>query len=578
MRFNAPRLAGLLRSLVVRSGEATFRFPAAALAILTIAAIANWVVSTDLDAADTVSRWLLGLVAGAAASVALTLWSESRGVSGGTARVAGFGGLAIVGALVAYAHPFLLHGPALTLAILTAVPLAPFIGRGSSRDFWEFALWTALGLTLGWFSVLIFLLGFTAIFEMVRTLFGVGLTSRAYAHLFATGLTLVGPLFALGRVPQPDAVALRDRTGERLERAVRPLFEWVTAPLVLVASVVIHVYAAKILLTGDVPKNEIGWIVLLYSAFVLSLRVGLEPYLDDLAPAARVFARAWALLLVVPLALFAYALGLRVANEGWTVERYFSAAYGLAAAIAALLQLLPRTRSDIRLIVGVLPVLLTLSTVGPWGVVATVGRSQTGLIERDFGVHLRDGAEGMRDLDASQRSVLASRLDALDDVEESDRLARHLDAFADTVPNERVGKIRTLMGEVAAREAEATRSVDQSFSTDGAWDVGGFDRVVPVLGTITGTDTIDPALHLEGQTLAVTYRGVTDRFDLIAALPVDRSSTNAGSLPALAVDLRSEDGRTVRLRVAHLRWSATGELLWMQAGVALRHGEWASMR
>ncbi len=111
MRFNAPRLAGLLRSLVVRSGEATFRFPAAALAILTIAAIANWVVATDLEAADTVSRWLLGLVAGAAASVALTLWSESRGVSGLAARVAGFGGLAIVGTIVAYAHPFLLHGP-----------------------------------------------------------------------------------------------------------------------------------------------------------------------------------------------------------------------------------------------------------------------------------------------------------------------------------------------------------------------------------------------------------------------------------------------------------------------------------
>ncbi len=325
------------------------------------------------------------------------------------------------------------------------------------------------------------------------------------------------------------------------------------------------------------PKNEIGWIVLLYSAFVLSLRVGLEPYLDDLAPAARVFARAWALLLVVPLALFAYALGLRVANEGWTVERYFSAAYGLAAAIAALLQLLPRTRSDIRLIVGVLPVLLTLSTVGPWGVVATVGRSQTGLIERDFGASARRRRGDARSRRfAAKRPRLTPRCarrrgGGRPPREPPRRLCGHGAGRAS-------GEDPNPDGRGRGREAEATRSVDQSFSTDGAWDVGGFDRVVPVLGTITGTDTIDPALHLEGQTLAVTYRGLTDRFDLIAGLPADRSSTNAGSLPALAVDLRSADGRTVRLRVAHLRWSATGELLWMQAGVALRHGEWASMR
>ncbi|MBB3935082.1 DUF4153 domain-containing protein [Aureimonas phyllosphaerae] len=578
MRSKASRLIGLFRSLVVRSGRATFRFPAAALAIVAIAAIANWAIANEVDATIPLGRWILGLVAGAAASVAATLFAESRGSSLAVARLAGCAGLAAVGVAVGFAHPFLLNGPALTLAVLTAVPLAPFLGRGSSRSFWDFTLWIALGITLGWFSVVVFLLGFTAIFEMVRTLFGVGLTERAYTHLFTTGLTLVGPLFALGRVPQPDAVALQDRTGERLERAVRPLFEWVTAPLVLVASMIIHVYAAKIILTGDVPTNEIGWIVLLYSAFVLSLRLGLEPYLNTLAAPARLFARVWAAAVVVPLFLFAYALFLRVSGEGWTIERYFSAAYGLAAGLAVVLQIVPRTRSDIRTMVAVLPVLLTLATFGPWGVVATVARSQSALIERDFGTRLRGGADAIQTLDGQERDVLLSRLDALDDVDEGRHFAEASGVLPEVEPDKRLAEIRNLPSVAAIREADASRSIDQSFETDDVWDVGGFDRVLPVSATGVDASGDGSSLRLEGTRLVLTYRDQTDRFDLTSELPASRVRSAEGQLPALVVDLRSAEGRTIRLRVVHLRWSPQGELVWLQTAVALRHGEWASLR
>ncbi len=83
MTLDLPALFRLPRSLAVRAGQATFRFPAAALAVLAIAAISNWAVWRDL-AGDTVVRGLLALTAGAAASIAATLFVESRG--GGRSR------------------------------------------------------------------------------------------------------------------------------------------------------------------------------------------------------------------------------------------------------------------------------------------------------------------------------------------------------------------------------------------------------------------------------------------------------------------------------------------------------------
>ncbi|RIY03442.1 DUF4153 domain-containing protein [Aureimonas flava] len=566
----------LLRSLSVRAGQATFRFPAAAAAIIAIGLIANWTVRRDFDVAEPLARVLLALTAGAAASVAMTLLAESRGAVAIAARLAGGLALAATAAAVGFAHPFLLHGPALTIAIVAAVPLAPFVGRGSSRAFWDFALWTALGVTLGWFSVLIFLLGFTAIFEMVRTLFGFGLGGDAYSHLFATGLTLVGPLFALGRIPHPGEVEARDWAGDRLERAVRPLFEWITAPLVLAVAVIIHAYAARIALTGNVPIGEIGWVVLLYGAFVLSLRVGLEPFLAHLPQPARFVAHRWAAMLVVPLALFAYALAVRVAAEGWTVERYFAAAYGVAAALAVLLQLAPRTRSDIRLVVAVPPVLLALSTFGPWGVADTVGRSQVAMIERRDGEALRGGAETIRGLDAPARQSLLSRLSVLETVERTDRLAPLLGAVGSGDAAQRVAALRGALNEGAALETQAAEAENQSFSVDGAFDVGGFDRVFPALDAAVGRTDGSVPMRLDGRWLVVTYRGRTDRFELPPTLGRPSGRAPSGGLPPLVIDLRSAEGRSLRLRLSRVRRDAQGVPVFVQGSLALRHGEWAS--
>ncbi len=333
----------------------------------------------------------------------------------------------------------------------------------------------------------------------------------------------------------------------------------------------------KIVLTGDVPTNEIGWIVLLFASFVLALRVGLEPYLADLPQPARFFARYWAAMLIVPLLLLAYALTLRVAGQGWTIERYFSALYGIAAALSVILQALPRTRVDVRFIVAMPPVLLLLSTFGPWGVADTVGRSQAALISRNHAGTLEKGAEAVRGLDASANAELRSRLDAMEEVEQLDRLAPGLEAFGASGGEARIAGLRRALDEGATLAARAAEEREQSFSADGAWNVGGFDRVLPPVSVTLDVGDDTSAIRLEAGGLAVTYRDRSDRFALGPALAGIGEADASGIMPMIVLDLRSTEGRAIRFRVLHARWSSAGELVFLQGWLALRHGEWASL-
>ncbi|WP_182084624.1 DUF4153 domain-containing protein [Aureimonas sp. ME7] len=571
------RVARLWRSLLVRGASASFRFPVAALCMAAIGFLANSIVARE-DYSESQNRWLLALVAGAAASVAFTLFAEGRGARLTVARLAGAFGFLVAFLPICFVEPLWLYGPALLLAAISIVPLAPFIGRGSSREFWDFALWTWLGVALAWVSVLIFLLGCTAILEMIRYLFGIGIRAQAYGHLFATGLGFVGPLFALGRIPHPSDTTREDVATERLAQAVRPLFEWVMAPLVWATAIVIHLYAARILATGDVPSGEIGWLFVTYAALVLALRLALEPYQHKAQLPGRLFLRWWPILLVVPTALFAYALRLRIDDEGWTVARYYAALFGLGVVAAAGMQALRRMRADIRFVAALPPTFLVLSTFGPWGAGAMVERSQTGLIERQFGDALRQGEDAVRALSWNELSRLRSRMDALSEVGRTSRLEAALGAFAGSTGTERLASLERARDQGGATP-RADRPVDLGFEARGAIDTSGFDRVIPGVDMYSvPDDTIDPPADtawLRNGRMTLRYGGTSDEIDL-GSVMAGRPSTTSGTAPPFSRDLRSAGGRTVRLRIEVATLGAGDTVTYLKASIALRDGEWAA--
>ncbi|MEX6507751.1 DUF4153 domain-containing protein [Jiella sp. M17.18] len=575
------RLARLTGSLARGAGVAANRFPVAALAIIAIAVLGNLAVEDVFLPDEANLPWLLAALYGAAASSVVAVTAlEARGF-GRLARFAASLGVAVVLGLATYfGRDFGIYAPPLVAAATLAVPLAPFVERPDQRRFWTFTLWTVVGVALAFFSVLLFTLGLSAILEMIRFLFEVGLSSAAYEHIFVTAFSLVGPLFALGRIPADFDQRVGEADDDRLVAGLRILFAWVAAPLVLVTALVLHLYALKIALTANVPDGEIGWIVTFYALLVLMLRVAAQPFLRDKAPAMRLFGRLWGGILVVPLVLLVIAIWQRVAAEGVTLPRYYVALAAVAALGVLALQLFPRMRADSRVMAAVPIGLLALSAFGPWGAADTVGRSQTSRLIAEYGAALPgSGAIGLRSTDRSDRAhhQIRSRLEALRDAGEVDRILPYLEPDLATrvqlAEATRPDETMTVLAGGLGLYHVAAASTARGFTAlrQPVVDLSGFDRgtmersviassLAPDNSRLTAT-TGDVQLWFSDADLVAVVDGTRDDFpivDAIANLPDAIFSSEPDNTSAPILDLTSRAGRHVRVAIRQMVQQSPG--------------------
>src|SRR5690606_1325111 len=159
--------------------EAAQRLPVTTLFLLAAALQAN-LVAADIHLFGEDSQGLpsdrnfevgLGLVAGATASLAVTLRGEARKVS--SAKTLPLALLAGIVACLVLALPdhFLTLEWAVMLGLVALVPIAPFIGRGDSSAFWIFAARSAFAVLLGVLALLLFAGGISAILASLTYLF-----------------------------------------------------------------------------------------------------------------------------------------------------------------------------------------------------------------------------------------------------------------------------------------------------------------------------------------------------------------------------------------------------------------------
>ena len=563
------RFGRFTRSLAQGAGLAVVRFPVTALAIVAIAGISNLAVGGVLLLGEASLPWLLAaLYAGGAAAVLATVAAESHRLKVQWRIGASLIAALFVGGSVWSGFRFGVYPPTLIAATTLAIPLGPFVGRPGPQRFWNFTFWTTVGTVLAFLSVMLFVAGFSAIVEMVRFLFAVGLPAEAYEYIFTTALTFVGPLFALGRIPRDFDEAVPLARDDRLISGVRILLDWVAMPMALATAVVLHLYAAKILFTGTLPTGEIGWIVSFFALLVLSLRVSADPFLDEAALPTRLFRKCFAAILVVPLALLCTALWLRVDGQGLTLQRYYLALGTLAAIIVVALQLVPRLRNDIRWMTAVPIALLALSAFGPWGAASSVGRSQATMIRQELPEPL--SPEAVERLGDRRRAELRSRIYALDESGQIDRLGslmspddRNLLAAAlDSRPSDAVDVAFAAFG---LSRPEPVASTARSFTAggQGVIDISGFDRTAGerqviegqalVVHQRSGGSALPPRgvdVTLAGGQLVVRVDSVEDRFDLataIAQLPDNTYSADPAGLVAPVVTLDSPTGRRIKL-------------------------------
>jgi hypothetical protein len=264
--------------------------------------------------------------------------------------------------------------------ILLLATIAPYCGTRPAPDaLWRFWLRLAVALAVGMAAILVCGGSASLWLFSLKQLFDLDIPGELYIHLWASAAIGAGPLFALSVLARAEPASRDGEANARpgtAPRAVLLLLHYAVIPSTLAYAAMLHLYALKIAVSGQLPHGEIGWLVLAFGLAGTAAYLGGFPWGDTGPRVVRVFFKRWFALCIVPAALLAVALARRIADYGVTPPRYYLGLYALWLGGTAAFMLLRRNGKDPRGMVAAMGALLILSNVGPWNSVAVSARSQ----------------------------------------------------------------------------------------------------------------------------------------------------------------------------------------------------------
>ncbi|HEX6367739.1 MAG TPA: DUF4153 domain-containing protein [Longimicrobium sp.] len=274
----------------------------------------------------------------------------------------------------------MLAAAAVMLLVLTAA--LPWRAR-DRRQQWAFAWRVVVRLVgIGLYSVALYALLAGAVAAVV-SLFDLSRPDHLYTDLAGAVFCAFAPWIFVGGIHRLSAPA---EAG--VPEPVSRLGRWLYAPVLVVYLLILYAYAARVLVTGELPRNLVSPLVIAAGIIGLIGAVLLEPvHADDEHRGLSMLVRAIPALLLPLVPLAAWALLARLGEYGWTEFRYARLAAVFAIGVLAVLgtiRLVRRRPPLLTTVPAVFAAVLLLSAVGPWSAPAVSRRDQTARLRAAF--------------------------------------------------------------------------------------------------------------------------------------------------------------------------------------------------
>jgi hypothetical protein len=448
------------------------RFPVPVAVCIVLTVLLNLQIAEFIAMSDRFEGEVIFASASAAlAGLIAALWSNSHRFSAIAGLIAGLLAAAAA-ALLQFSHGEVYTQDVVAVGgLILATMVAAHFRRGATLDsFWQFNLQLGIAAAMGVVALVIVCGGLSLLLESFRYLFDIPVAGSTYGHIWATGASLLGPLFALAMIPvNADEPFVAGAKPDLMEKSVFYVLNFALTPLVLVYAVMLHIYAAKIAVTAIMPKGQVGRLVLTFGIIGTVTYMVAYPWREVGFRPVRWFMRSWFWLMVIPTLLLTLAVWQRIAEYGVTPERYCLCLFAMWLFAMAVYMGLTRGRMDLRAIPASVAIALLASSFGPWGAASVSIRSQLGQFRRileEQGV-LVDGrlklgpprVEKFARLVASNKQLLSvlrtlESLDALNRIEFIFAGAND-DPFLAKVGDERLRRVLGIEGRVILAQDEA---------------------------------------------------------------------------------------------------------------------------
>lgn len=227
---------------------------------------------------------------------------------------------------------------AVTTAFAAAVLFLPSVRQFDARQLWNYTIWQMGALAMAVFIGAVMAVSCLIIFSSVNILFGLD----EYKPMFTTMCVLalwVPVVVYLSHIPKRQDITCLSMSGPT---PVAAFCKNVMLPLVGVYALILYVYAAKILLTWELPQASVAWMVTGLMCASLLMLYGLQRYTFGgkvsfsalkISSAAR---RCAPFVLLPLLVLMTVGLVYRVGEYGITVSRLYVSAFNVWAYVIVL--------------------------------------------------------------------------------------------------------------------------------------------------------------------------------------------------------------------------------------------------
>jgi len=248
---------------------------------------------------------------------------------------------------------------AVAAAIVFLGNAAAFRAARHDSNVWNFTqkLWT--GAIFAAVGSGIFALGMVAISEAVRSLFGFNIDTLTNDILLPIGLAFLAPIYWMGTLPRyGDVENVSELSFEA--RALSFLGPWMLAPLVLIYSLIILAYGAKVLFQWELPKGEIATLVTPFLGVGMLVWLMLEPKVLKESGFVKFYRRVWHWVMLAATVLLTIAVFVRIREYGFTTARFLLmliVTWGFAQSLWFILR--SQEKRDIRIPTGIAAALLT---------------------------------------------------------------------------------------------------------------------------------------------------------------------------------------------------------------------------
>jgi len=535
-------------------------------------------------------------------SVAATVVCRMGGVVETLCHVGALGSASLF-----FALSFLIVPQSLYLVViggfgLALVTLSPCFYKGSQEALWWHAIHVLMSAFLSFVVFAFWVSAFYTIEWMVQTLFALRFSLAPVRDIVpALGLALA-LLFFLSALPSVTKMAESEPVtitlDPELEAYMRALFDFLLVPIIFIIGLVLHFYAAAILLRQAFPDGQIGKIVTFYIGFVLVVRFLIHPFLRQARLQSRIFCRIWVLLLIVPLILLLVAVTLRSEQYGMTINRYYLYVGALSIIILMLAQIFPRWRHDIRPLPLIPSFFLIASIFGPWSVQNWVGISQAHYLVETYEKQGRLHFDNIALYDKNYHDI-AQHISLLDEtgqlsrllpyIERGNKVASHFIEPPNSLPGSRptyeafmqaLGATPPTISDGDAL-AQAFAFGDLFVNRGPVINIETYDKIIPFLfvsgrgidAQVNNRQFVTMRLEDE-EWLMLRYRDNVDKLSLREFMGLANPAIAGVARAIQPVDLHSQGGRAVRLVPLEIHMDGEGKVQSLNVSVMLREAEW----